>query len=99
MFDFSYSTYGKHYNRCMNYPVKVTGKMKSTFLIKDDMILSDQFKEIKEKMIESVRKLGREDAKKYWLNEYGYEDEEIGQETIKISNTHEATKWSDLDDY
>lgn len=72
--------------------------MKHTFTINLNEPMNEQMKEIKNKMIEFVKEYSRKDVLDYWKKEYGYEDEEIGSEKVKIMNTREPTKWSELDD-
>jgi hypothetical protein len=99
LFEWTYKAYGEHHKKCFEYPATLTGVSKKTFICDSVNLLSDQFCTIKHEMVEYVKENNRCSVLKYWESEYGYEDEEISKETVKIFNVREATKWSDLDDY
>jgi hypothetical protein len=99
LFEWTYKAYGEHHKKCFEYPATLTGRSKKTFIYDSVHPLSEQFHKIKDEIVEFVKESNRDLVRNYWESEYGYEDEEISKETVKIFNVREATKWSDLDDY
>jgi hypothetical protein len=99
LFEWTYKAYGEHHKKCFEYPATLTGRSKKTFIFDPVHPLSEQLHIIKHSMIEFVKESNRDLVRKYWESEYGYEDEEISSESVKLFNVREATKWSDLDDY
>ena len=99
LFEWTYKAYGEHHKKCFEYPATLSGRSQKTFTYDTADQVSEQFTRIKAEMVLYVKESNRDSVRNYWESEYGYEDEEISRETVKIFNVREATKWSDLDDY
>lgn len=99
LFDWTYKAYGKNHNKCIDYPVTISGRSKKTVFYDTTRPLEEQIKSIKKELVESVKKSNHDEVKNVWGYDYGYYDEEIASESVKLFHVREATKWSDLDDY
>ena len=99
MFDWTYKAWGEIHNKCIDYPVTINGRSRKTVFYDSNRPLEEQMKTIKDELVNYVKKSNLAEVKRAWEYDYGYGDETIGSEKVKIFNVREATKWSDLDDY
>lgn len=95
-FDWRYTMRGMHFSRNIDHPVQMSGSARVTVEYDGTVPLAQQIEKIRKQLKDFVFNKYRTQLRDDF---YRWESEEIAEETVKISNIREATRWSDLEEF